>query len=227
MSELLQSPVKKLRDRFINYDEFSIADDWWNAPEENEEEKGKHPHFIYSGRVHKGATFGRYVSSNIGSIYTQVGTSSEPDEKKKDFNLVKFLYGLLGKIKQETVVKDKELQKELTTFSELKEDWDGYGALTPLKETIANTNRILSNLPPIILESISDLYPNPHGTISLELTNKKDEIVSIEIGKKTYSFFSKFSDKELVTREKIPLDDTDGLLFLLGQLLILSHPDRQ
>ncbi len=55
------------------------------------------------------------------------------------------------------------------------------------------------------LSFADDIYENPHGTISIEWDNEFKEIISIEIGKETMSFFVKLNDAPLATGENLPI----------------------
>ena len=83
---------------------------------------------------------------------------------------------------------------ELREIKELPENWDGYGAIPILNEVFETSQTLLTLLSGDLIERIFDIYPNPHGTISIEWINRKSEKLSLEIGKTSYSFFIKFLD---------------------------------
>lgn len=48
---------------------------------------------------------------------------------------------------------------------------------------------------------ITEVYPNPHGTISIEWENLNNERLMVEIGEDGFSFYVKYNTKSLITGE--------------------------
>jgi hypothetical protein len=80
----------------------------------------------------------------------------------------------------------KEIKEIIKTYTELEENWDGYGAIPLTSESMTNSYLILDALE---IEP-DDCYPNPHGTISLEYTKNKT-FLSVEIGSNAFSYYTK------------------------------------
>jgi hypothetical protein len=87
------------------------------------------------------------------------------------------------------------IKKEIDDFTLLKSNWDGYGG-TPVLDTIAQiAKQFIPMLNDSFIDRITDIYPNPHGTITIEWKNSKNEKLSLEIGEKNYSYFVKYQTK--------------------------------
>lgn len=98
-------------------------------------------------------------------------------------------------------VSDKKLTKfqiieEILSFKSLENSWDGYSAKPLGIKCASNALKILDNIGENELSKISDFYPNPNGTISFEWENLNEEIISLEIGKDTFSYYVSFNSVE-------------------------------
>ena len=108
---------------------------------------------------------------------------------------------------------DKSLFIEkILSFKSLENSWDGYGALPLGVKCASNAIRLLDSFDMSILTKVSDVHPNPNGTITFEWENKDSEIVSLEIGKDTFTYFvdfnsldTKFYNKHSFSFENIQL----------------------
>lgn len=90
----------------------------------------------------------------------------------------------------------------------LKDNWDGYGAISPTEIVIKNVKSLLSALPNQFIANLTEdnIYPNPNGTITIEWANEEDEnIVSIEVGEEYSTFYSKIENKPLYTNNNIQI----------------------
>jgi hypothetical protein len=80
-----------------------------------------------------------------------------------------------------------ELAKEMVDqFSDLPENWDGYGALPISPATIANVKRALDTV--CRAAPIPELTPNPNGTLSCEWESPEG-YAQLEIGMTRFSFY--------------------------------------
>ena len=77
----------------------------------------------------------------------------------------------------------------------LKDNWDGYQAVAIASQAANNSKAMLNCFNENIIENISDIFPNPHGTITFEWENKEDDKMSLEVGSNTYSYFVTYSNK--------------------------------
>ncbi len=92
--------------------------------------------------------------------------------------------------------KFEQLKNKVIELSELDDNWDGYGALKPFSEVIENVETITHILNNDFIDRVDDIYPNPHGTITIEWINERHEKLSLEIGKTKYSYFVLYNDKD-------------------------------
>lgn len=83
----------------------------------------------------------------------------------------------------------EELIKKIIELTNLKENWDGYGAL-PLDTNIATKLIYISSSFPSDFFDNADIYPNPHATLSIEWENKNNKL-SLELGIDTMSYYAK------------------------------------
>jgi hypothetical protein len=110
--------------------------------------------------------------------------------------------------------KNKEDKKEwiekILSFKSLQESWDGFGAM-PL-EIKSATNAI--NFLNILSESQdfinpTDIFPNPHGTVSLIWENSYDERLSLEIGNSSLSYYNLYNGSNPEFFNNVELIDTN------------------
>lgn len=89
-------------------------------------------------------------------------------------------------------------ESKLNSFKLLATNWDGYGASSIDEITIINSKKFLGALPEHVVDNVDldDITPTPYGTIVIDWRNSLGEMVSTEIGKNTFGFFSEFSDNE-------------------------------
>ena len=89
-------------------------------------------------------------------------------------------------------VQREAAQDEVRIFANYMDDWDGYGAIRPLSECLNHALEIIRNKN-ISLDYLSDIYPNPNGTLSLEW-EKNDNEIGLEVGKEEFSYFAHFGE---------------------------------
>ena len=89
-------------------------------------------------------------------------------------------------------VQRETAQDEVRVFANYMDNWDGYGAIRPLSECLNHALEIIRNKN-ISLDYLSDIYPNPNGTLSLEW-EKNDNEIGLEVGKEEFSFFAHFGE---------------------------------
>ncbi|QOD59428.1 hypothetical protein H9I45_08580 [Polaribacter haliotis] len=101
----------------------------------------------------------------------------------------------------------KEVIQDILSFKSLVNNWDGYKALPLEIESASNTIYLINLLDDKIVGSLDDLYPNPHGTISFEWTNKLNEKVYLEVGNESFSYFAKFNSSEPLFFDNLEISD--------------------
>ena len=111
---------------------------------------------------------------------------------------------------KETNFKRDEVIKEIVSFVSLNHSWDGHGALPLEVESAANaivfTNQLSDN---VLLDKLVHLYPNPHGTISFDWENESDEIISLEIGNSSFSYYTRFKLRKPEQFENVPVQSLE------------------
>lgn len=95
--------------------------------------------------------------------------------------------------------KKKDLIEKILSFKSLQESWDGFGAIPlEVKSSINAINFInsLNEYENDIELSPVDIFPNPHGTISMIWENLYEERLSLEIGNYSLSYYNIFNGSE-------------------------------
>lgn len=87
-----------------------------------------------------------------------------------------------------------EIITTILSFKSLNSSWDGYGALPLEIKSASNAIEILNNIETKLVNRVDDFYPNTHGTISFEWTNKLQEKLFLEIGNESFSYFVKYKN---------------------------------
>ncbi len=111
------------------------------------------------------------------------------------------------------------LKDEIDSFVALENNWDCYGA-TPVVNGIAQSaKQLISLLASDFIDRVTDVFPNPHGTITIEWENRKKEKLSLEIGENNYSYFVKLINinPKFINGENI-LTDLKVITSDLGEL---------
>lgn len=98
-----------------------------------------------------------------------------------------------NKLIQKSFVDKSQFVENILSFKSLENSWDGYGALPLSVKCATNAIRLLDSFDRYVLEKVSDIHPNSNGTITFEWENKESEIVSLEIGKDTFTYFVDFN----------------------------------
>jgi hypothetical protein len=106
-------------------------------------------------------------------------------------------------------VSRKNVILEILSFKSLINNWDGYSALPLEVESANNAIKFISVLSERLLNKISNYYPNTHGTVTLELENDRDEIISIEIGNRKMSYYVEFLSQEVKYINNVEINNTE------------------
>lgn len=130
-------------------------------------------------------------------------TNKEKDLEKKDSDVSYFRVKKADSklLKSEHVdVQRESAQDEIRALANYMDDWDGYGAIRPLSECLNHALEIVRNKK-INLDFLTDIYPNPNGTLSLEWEQDDNEI-GLELGKEEFSFFAHFGELHSYNNKK-------------------------
>ena len=90
-----------------------------------------------------------------------------------------------------------DIKTEILSFSKLENNWDCYGAVPTNSIICEKANSFIDKIGEW-KDKITDVFPNPHGTLNIEWINDKGEKASLEIGLSGYSYFVKRIDKEVI-----------------------------
>jgi len=88
------------------------------------------------------------------------------------------------------------IKGKISNFAALPNNWDGYGGITPLESICEKALTFVHMLNSTYIDYITDIFPNPNGTLTIDWENFKNEKISLEIGENNFSFFVKYIDKE-------------------------------
>lgn len=118
----------------------------------------------------------------------------------------------LQEISEANTFNKYRLIEKIISFKTLENNWDGFEAIPTGAVCASNAIKMIDILDDKALKKVSDAYPNPQGTVTLEWENNLDEIVSAEVGKTTFSYFvdfnglkNRFYDNQLINETHIKL----------------------
>lgn len=108
---------------------------------------------------------------------------------------------------------------QIAEFVELPNNWDGYHGIPLIKNIADIASKFVAMLDGSYLDLVTDIFPNPNGTITFEWEKADEEKLSLELGETNYSYFVKYSNKEpkLVNGEDI-LHDIKTLTKSISEL---------
>jgi hypothetical protein len=78
---------------------------------------------------------------------------------------------------------------EVLSFKSLENNWDGYGAIPTEVKSATQAISLASRLSERTLSKVSDVFPNPNGTVTIEWENHSGEKLVAEIGNNTFSYY--------------------------------------
>lgn len=88
---------------------------------------------------------------------------------------------------------DININEKINEFSLLSDNWDGYDSISIIENVVDISRELVSSLDNQYVTSMTDIFPNPSGTITMEWEMSIDELVSLEIGDGGgYSFFATY-----------------------------------
>ena len=101
-----------------------------------------------------------------------------------------------------------EILKDIKKFTELENNWDGYGAVPIGILSYENAMKIINYIPLQFIEQIDDIGPNTNGTLTIDWKLENKEI-SLEIGDEYFSYYVLLSPRDDMTyQEYIDSDKT-------------------
>jgi hypothetical protein len=99
---------------------------------------------------------------------------------------------------------------EIFRFRDLSENWDGYGGIPPVEGVVENTISLVEMLDERSYQYISDIYPNPHGTIGI-IWERYLNMIGLEVGISNMSYYVKTEDIIFNDNKPIDLEQIDIL----------------
>jgi len=85
--------------------------------------------------------------------------------------------------------------EKILSFKALQQSWDGFDAIPLEIKSASNAINFLNSLSEKnSFVNPSDIFPNPHGTISLIWENLYNERLSLEIGNNSLSYYTLFNN---------------------------------
>ena len=91
-------------------------------------------------------------------------------------------------------------RSQVLAIANYKDDWDGYGAIRPLSACLSHALDIIDDKE-FGIENLSDIYPNPNGTITFEWENGNKEI-GLELGSQEFSYYARFGEHHSYNNKK-------------------------
>lgn len=117
---------------------------------------------------------------------------------------VQFMYPLIQKknTPEKEYFAKTEIIIAISNFLNLSYNWDGYNSIPLCIDSANNSRIIIELLPNNLFKYFYDVYPNPHGTISLEWKNTNNEFY-LEVGNTSVSFYLLEGENLLVSKDKM------------------------
>lgn len=99
---------------------------------------------------------------------------------------------------------------DINSFKNLKINWDGYGGFPLENESASNAIKLINFLSDDNCNQVNDISPNGHGTISFDWYNQFHEVLSIEVGSKTISYYLKTNNGNTSFSDNIIINQTEA-----------------
>lgn len=93
-----------------------------------------------------------------------------------------------------------QARSQVLAIANFKDDWDGYGAMRPLSACLSHALDIIDD-DKFSMENLSDIYPNPNGTITFEWENDDKEI-GLELGSQEFSYYARYGGHHSYNNKK-------------------------
>lgn len=107
--------------------------------------------------------------------------------------------------------KDKyEIIKDVLSFKSLTNNWDGFGAIPVEIESASNVINLIDLIGENEFCKVSELFPNPNGTISLIWNNKSGEMVSLDVGNKNMSYYVDLMSQKTLYFDNIEINHLEA-----------------
>ncbi|MBX9449810.1 MAG: hypothetical protein KL787_08865 [Taibaiella sp.] len=142
------------------------------------------------------------IPQSVSPKYELIFQSNKSNISESGFKY----YDCLRKYNTYSTSKKDDLIKSIVGFKSLIDCWDGFNAVPVGIYSASNSIKLLNSLDLLSINRITDIYPNPHGTVSFEWENNTNEIISVEVGKDTMSYFVSYNSTPPVFFNKVPIN---------------------
>jgi len=107
----------------------------------------------------------------------------------------------------------KKLNNYVGEFKDLKDNWDGYGAIPIYPEIVKKVQWFLRILPNEYLSfiDVGEISPCSNGTIVLDFENENDGILSISFGRHYENFYFDIENEKIDESEKCYINPDNGI----------------
>jgi hypothetical protein len=102
--------------------------------------------------------------------------------------------------------------ENILSFKILNNNWDGHSSIPLEVKSASNAILLLDYIGSDLFCTVKEIYPNPNGTITFEWYNENSEIVFLEVGNSTFSYYvsfntieTKYYNKQIVNEENSKL----------------------
>lgn len=107
---------------------------------------------------------------------------------------------------------------ETMNLGQLRDDWDGEGALRVSTTAIRNVLKLLDS-DKVRIDLIQDIYPNEKGIVVMEWENTNGECAGIQMGRQRMSYYVSLNDNDIL-EDYEPVND-EGIHKLFNYLSLL------
>lgn len=109
----------------------------------------------------------------------------------------------------ETIKNENCIIESIKSISSLSDNWNNSGTSKINTEIILNSLKIIQSLPPSILNYLKpeNVYPTKMGTIIMDWEIDENNILSLEIARKSVGYFVEMNGDDYKEVEKIDAED--------------------
>lgn len=139
---------------------------------------------------------GDMKAMNVEPSFLQNYDYSRTELVKNQSDYLNYYIQKVNELTTPLVIKDEIIQ-EILSFKSLKENWDGYGAIPLEVQSASNALSILNKIDDKSISKINEIYPNTHGTVTIEFENQNLEKLNLEIGNNSFAYYLELNNMEV------------------------------
>lgn len=120
-------------------------------------------------------------------------------------------------LNKEVIENESCLIESIKSISSLGDNWNDFGTSKISSEIIINSLKIIQSLPPSILNYLKpeNIYPTKMGTIIMDWEIDENNILSLEIAKKSVGYFVEMNGDDYKEVEKM---DAENILLIASSI---------